>query len=164
MKTKKIDYSKLKIKKGSIIKRKIWYTLFLYHMGIYLGDDTVIDFDKKRRGTKSSVKKISLKEFGRGKKISVHAEPKNSKHAEEILEIANILLKHDELPGRYLLFNNCEDFVVKIYGRRYVPLAQRNYVIILILLVLNAGFLPAIIILTILIKLFKFFKNRRRVT
>jgi|GEM_PF-3997072 len=162
MRKKIMDYSELRIKKGSIIKRKIWYTVFFYHMGIYVGDGDVVEFDRRRRGRDSSVRKISLEEFGRCKPVFVHAEPRDDRHAEEIVEAANLLLKHNGLPGRYLLFNNCEDFVVKIYGRKYVPFAQRNYVIILLLLVFNAGILPALAIFTLLIRTAKFLKRRRR--
>ncbi|HNS32472.1 MAG TPA: lecithin retinol acyltransferase family protein [bacterium] len=122
-----------KYEKGSILKRKIWYTFFFYHVGIYVGNGEVVEFDRRRKGSDNSVKKNSLEHFSQGKEPKVHVRPKNKQHSEQILSRTSAALEHPYLIPRYVLFNNCEDFAEIIYGPGY-PRSQRKYVLLLIIL------------------------------
>jgi len=118
----------MEFKKGSVLKRKI-YGIY-HHMGIYCNENQVYHFNKTGRST--SIVCTSLVDFAGGKKVSVHLEPEDDKHAEEIIKRAEAAFRNKKWDGNYsLLFLNCEDFVASCYGRgQYRRLSQQGKTVV----------------------------------
>lgn len=136
-------------KKGSILKRTIGkkWPVWPYHMGIYIGSGRVIQFDRPRM-KKVTVSKVTLEEFSQGKEIFVHAVPKSNKEAKKILEKALFFLKYPETFGDYNFFvNNCEDFAVKMFGKKNTLKSQRKQVLEAIFILVLQG-LPLLSVLS----------------
>ena len=103
----------MEYKKGSVLKRRI-YAVYS-HMGIFDGRQ-VYHFHKK--GKRFSIVHTDLQDFADGKKVTVHLEPEDDRHAEKIIERAREAYGNKKWDNNYSLgFLNCEDFVGYCYGR-----------------------------------------------
>ena len=125
----------MEFKRGSILKRKI-YGIY-YHMGIFCNENQVYHFHKTGKGT--SIACTSLVDFGNGRKVSVHLEPEDEKHAGEIIDRAEGAFRNKRWSDNYsLLFLNCEDFVAYCYGRRYSHMKQTTKTALVLAVVVSA--------------------------
>jgi hypothetical protein len=109
---------------GSILKRRLHGLsgLFFYHMGVYVGGDTVIHFGPEKDWAGAIVRKESLAEFAAGRRVLLHAAPRNAAHGEAICAEAERLYTNagNDFNHRYhFVRNNCEDFCVTTYEVRY---------------------------------------------
>ena len=127
------------IKPGSIIKRRI--SGIFWHMGIYIGNNQVIHFHNPELGhgvdkgifgkNGATIRMESLDKFAEKGQVFIHAEPKNKKHAQKVIERAKNFYKNpDEYNGKYnLLTKNCEHFATTCFGRDLSPMMQTTKVI-----------------------------------
>lgn len=111
----------IELPRGAIVRRSLlgFGGLMFKHVGISLGDGTVVHFSgEKKKERSASIIRVSIAEFAQGKKIELHAMPVNDVHAEAICSQAIEILHNpnNKYNRRYSLwFNNCEDFCVECY-------------------------------------------------
>jgi len=118
----------MEFKKGSVLKRKI-YGIY-HHMGIFCNENQVYHFNKTGKST--SIVCTSLVDFANGRAVSVHLEPEDEKHADEIIGRAEGTFRNKRWDNNYsLLFLNCEDFCAYCYGAgQYRKLSQRGKTVV----------------------------------
>ena len=110
---------------GSIIARPVGglWGLFYDHMGIYVGDDTVIHFNGETKKSIGAVlRKDSLDGFASGYDVRLHASPRNEAHARAVCAEAERLYRaeRNRFNRRYdMVVNNCEDFCTTCYEVAY---------------------------------------------
>ena len=115
---------------GSILSRSLpgFLGLFYVHMGIYLGNDTVIHYKGERKSRRNALlNKDSLHAFAEDYEVTVHAPPKNPDHAHRVCAEADKLyhMAVNDYNHRYhFMLNNCEDFCVHCYEQ--APTTQRD--------------------------------------
>jgi Lecithin retinol acyltransferase len=115
----------MKIEPGTIVKRPLGGLAgWLYcHMGVYVGDDTVIHFNgEKQKSRNALLRKDRLAAFAGGKPITVHAAPRNAAHGEAICAEAERLYQdaQNAFNNQYhTVHNNCESFCVSCFEVRY---------------------------------------------
>eukprot|EP00800_Vazella_pourtalesii_P006053 TRINITY_DN173_c0_g1_i5.p1 TRINITY_DN173_c0_g1~~TRINITY_DN173_c0_g1_i5.p1 ORF type:complete len:225 (+),score=40.68 TRINITY_DN173_c0_g1_i5:87-761(+) len=89
---------------GDVLYRKLEGNPLLYHYGVYIGHDRVIDFSQE------GIQRRSFEEFASGYEVHVRSYLGTRPRA-EIVETALYYLKDEEEWGDYnLVFNNCEHF------------------------------------------------------
>lgn len=115
----------MKLVPGTIIKRPLGglWGLFYSHMGIYVGADSVIHLNGETKGNRNAwVRKDTLAAFAAGRRVSIHAAPKNPAHGRAVRQEAERVLRDgaNAFNARYdFALNNCEDFCVACYEVQY---------------------------------------------
>src|SRR4051812_42705704 len=71
---------------GSIVKRRLsgFAGLFFHHMGVYVGNDTVVHFGGETKFANALLLRESLTAFAAGKGVVLHAAPKNPAHGQAV--------------------------------------------------------------------------------
>ncbi len=140
----------MEIKPGTIIKRRI--SGIFWHMGIYIGNNKVIDYHNPDSGKKKSdksilgksnatIRKESLEKFADGKKVFVHAEPLNEDHGKEVIRKAAKFYRNPrDYNGKYnLVTKNCEHFATTCFGDGYSPMKQTTKAAVAIAVVIGTA-------------------------
>ena len=110
---------------GTIVKRRLHglYGLLYWHMGVYVGDGTVVHYNGETKKTRGAVlRRDALEAFAAGRSIVVHAAPRNAQHGGAVCDEALRRLdsEADHYEGRYdFALHNCEDFCVDCYQVAY---------------------------------------------
>ncbi len=139
-----------RIKTGSIIKRKI--SRIFWHMGIYIGNNQVIDYHNPDNGKKKADKGIlgksgatirmeSLEKFAEEGKVFLHAEPIDDAHGKECVKRAkNFYRNPGDYNGKYnLVTKNCEHFATTCFGEEYSPMKQTTKVAVAIAIAVTSA-------------------------
>jgi hypothetical protein len=113
---------------GTILKRPLdgfFLRLFYYHLGVYVGDGLVVHFNgEAKKSCNAVVRKETLRDFGNGKTVSVHAVPKSLEHGEAVCQEALRLHALGGANGWDYLYDfawrNCEDFSKHCYQVAYI--------------------------------------------
>lgn len=105
---------------GSIVKRRLHGLagLFFWHMGVYVGAGMVIHFGGEKKPGDDTVRRDTLETFAAGRRVVLHAEPRDTAHSEAVVDAAERLCAdaRNRFNGRYhFAHNNCEDFCVASY-------------------------------------------------
>ena len=114
----------MKLQPGSIVKRRLtgFAGLFFYHMGVYVGNDTVVHFGGERKFAQAILLRESLAAFAAGKPVVVHAPPRNPAHARAVCAEAERLYTDTQNCFNHcydFAFKNCEDFCITTYQVAY---------------------------------------------
>ena len=110
---------------GTILKRPLGGLAgWLYsHMGVYVGDGTVIHFNGEKQKSRGAVlRRDTLDAFAAGRPVKLHAAPRNAHHGRAICEEAERLYQDAQnlFNHRYdWVYNNCESFCVSCFEARY---------------------------------------------